>query len=56
MGVQVDRPLELVEAVRLALLDPPGIRKERERIVSLAYQPLHGATQATVDALMEWVA
>lgn len=55
VGIQVDRPDDLAEAVRLALLDPPGIRKERNRIVREVYHMIDGSTAATVALLEGWV-
>jgi hypothetical protein len=44
--VQVDRPEGLVDAARLALADPPGLRAERARIVAMVYGPGDAASAA----------
>jgi hypothetical protein len=54
VGMQVDSPGDLGATVKLALLDPHGIRQERERIVRQVYAKVQGSTQATVSALQEW--
>lgn len=55
VGLQVDSPDALQEAVRLALLDPPGIREERERIVRQVYAQVSGSTQSAVNSILEWI-
>jgi hypothetical protein len=54
VGVQVERPDDLVEAVRLAQADPDEIRQERERIVQQVFGRIIGSTAATVDELTAW--
>lgn len=54
VGLQVDHPDDLADTVKLALLDPRGIRQERRRIVQQVYAQVQGSTQATVNALLEW--
>lgn len=54
VGQQVDHPSSMVEAVTCALVDPPGLRQERERIVPQVYGIVHGASQAAVTALRGW--
>lgn len=49
MGVQVDRPADLSDAIALALSDPPEIRRSRESVVSRVYTSTDG--QASVRAV-----
>jgi len=56
IGLQVDRPEELVEVVRWALADPPSQREKRRQAVQLAYAYTDGrATERAVKAIMEVV-
>lgn len=56
VGLQVDGPDGLPEAVSCSLVDPRGLREERERVVREVYGEVRGSTDRTVAALMEWVA
>lgn len=49
LGVQVDRPDGLIGAVRLALLDPPGLRAERARVLAMVYAG--GGAPAAAEAI-----
>ena len=50
VGMQVDRPDALRGAVRLALLDPTGLRDERARCVAMVYAG--GGVPAAVEAIL----
>ena len=56
VGVQVDRPDDLVAGVAQALSDEPAQRAERERIVDLVYPYREGAAQRAADILTDWAA
>jgi hypothetical protein len=54
VGIQVDKPADLIPAVELALTDPPEVRAERERVLGLVYPIRTGAAQRAADALLSW--
>lgn len=56
VGVQVDAPGQLLEAVALALEDPPEQRHLRDEALRLAYTARNGAAAAAARALEEWLA
>lgn len=56
VGVQVDSPGALLDAVALALTDPPHLRKAREQALDIVYAHRSGAPQRAAAALAEWVA
>lgn len=53
VGLQCERPGDLIATIERALDDPPEVRAERERIVSLVY-PVRGAAQRAADAILAW--
>ena len=55
IGLNVDRPGDLVQTVETALSDPPGVAAERERILGLVYPYRSGGAQRAADALVDWV-
>lgn len=55
-GIQVNRPEELFDAVQLALSDPPEVRAERERVVSVVYPNLGEALPRALEVLADWAA
>ena len=54
VGINVETPDELPDAIDRALEDPPEVAAARERALSVVYQPRSGGAQIAVDALMEW--
>lgn len=54
VGIQVDRPSTLAEAVNLAVADPPEVRAAREAAVRTVYQPLRGGADIAARALLDW--
>lgn len=55
VGLQVNRPSRLVEAVELALADPDVIADERDRCVREVYSATDGLASArAAAALLEW--
>lgn len=54
VGIQVNEPEELADAIELALTDPPYLREQREHALSLVYTHRTGATQRAVEALTAW--
>jgi hypothetical protein len=56
VGVQVDEPAGLVDAVAAALTDPPEQRERREAICNEVYAYRDGgAARAAVRAIIEWL-
>jgi hypothetical protein len=55
VGVQVDRPEDLVGAVGEALQDAPARRAARERALSIVYAHRSGAAQRAADVLLSWL-
>ena len=55
VGVRIDEPADLPEAVRIALVDPPGVRANREAALDIvyAYRDGRAAGRATA-ALLDW--
>lgn len=56
IGIQVDDPAFLGDAVAEALLDPPEVAAERERVLDLVYQPRTGGAERAVAAITDWLA
>ncbi len=54
VGVGCTEREDLIEAVRLALEDPPEQQAERERCVDLVYAYRSGAAQRAADVLVDW--
>jgi hypothetical protein len=55
VGVRIDDPADLPEAVRIALVDPPGIRQNREAALDVVYAYRDGnAALRAATALVEW--
>jgi hypothetical protein len=54
VGIQCDSPMELVHAVERALQDPPEVREERKRALSLVYSRIDGGS--SVQAAQEVLA
>lgn len=55
VGVQVDEPGQLLEAVGLALSDPPAVRSAREAALRCVYPRRSGVAQAAAEVLAEWL-
>jgi hypothetical protein len=53
-GIEVTSPQGLLGAVQTALDDPPSLRAQRERAVSIAYTHRTGAAQRAAQALSAW--
>jgi len=57
VGLHVETPDQLVPVIERALLDPPEVRAERERIVSDVYAVRDGtSSQRAAAAISEWLA
>lgn len=56
VGVQVDRPGELVGAIERALVDERVFRAERERVVDLVYANRTDPANAAARAIEAWLA
>lgn len=55
VGVRIDDPADLPEAVRIALVDPPGIRANREAALDIVYAYRDGRAAArAAAALLQW--
>lgn len=54
VGVQVDDPDRLAEAVSCSLVDPTGLREERARVISQVFSTIKGSTALAVRAVEEW--
>jgi hypothetical protein len=55
VGVRIDDPADLPEAVRIALVDPPGIRENREAALDIVYAYRDGrAAERAAAALLSW--
>lgn len=54
IGINVEHPGDLVDAVRTALLDLPGVRAERERALDIVYGFRTGAAQRAAAVIREW--
>ncbi len=55
VGIQVDQPEQLVPAITTALVDPPGIRAERQRVLELVYPVRTGAAERAAEAIVDWL-
>lgn len=56
VGIQVDNPAELRDAIHLALTDPPEQQAKREAALDLVYAYRSGGAKRAADALAEWAA
>ena len=54
VGIQVDQPGELVEAVQLALTDPPAQQAAREAALEIVYTHRSGAAKRAAEVLNAW--
>jgi hypothetical protein len=54
VGVQVDRPADLSDAVADALRDDPSRQAAREAALGLVYAYRQGAAKRAADAIMDW--
>lgn len=54
VGVQCDRPSEIVDKVGEALVDPPEQHAAREAALAIVYKYRSGAAQRAAAALVEW--
>jgi hypothetical protein len=54
VGVNVDRPSRLAEAITLAIEDPPEVRAAREAALDIVYRPRSGGASLAASALMDW--
>jgi hypothetical protein len=55
VGVQVNQPDELPDAIRLALTDPPEQRGKREAALSMVYAYRSGAARRAAKVLEQWI-
>jgi len=53
-GLQCDRPEDLLATVQRALEDPPEVKEERERVVSVVYPELGDALPRALAVLDDW--
>lgn len=53
-GIEVNHHTELVDAVRLALTDPPEARQKREEALSMVYAYRSGASHRAARVLDSW--
>lgn len=53
-GIEVDSPGRLLDAVALALTDPPHLRAKREAALDMVYAYRSGAAQRAAAALEDW--
>jgi hypothetical protein len=56
VGIQVDEPDELADAIERALQDEPEQRAKREAIVDKCFAHRGQAAQVTADVLVDWMA
>jgi hypothetical protein len=56
VGIQVDHPGELVDAVHTALVDPPGQRYARQAALDIAYAYRSGGGDRAAAAVVDWLA
>jgi len=54
VGVNVNRPGDLLEGVARALADGPSVAAERERALDIVYQPRSGGARLMADAVIDW--
>lgn len=55
VGLQVDRPAQLVDTVRRALEDPPEQQTAREAALDVVYPVRNGAAERAAAALTHWI-
>jgi hypothetical protein len=55
VGMQVDKPGDLVETVQAALNDPPEQQQAREAALDIVYPIRRGGAQIAADALQAWM-
>lgn len=56
VGMQVDKPAQLVETVQLTLLDPPEQQVAREAALNIVYQPRTNGAAYAATAISDWLA
>jgi hypothetical protein len=54
VGVNVNRPGDLLDGVARALIDGPSDAAERERALDIVYQPRSGGARLMADAVIDW--
>jgi hypothetical protein len=54
VGVQCDRPADLIGSIREALVDRPAQQRERERALDIVYAYRTGAAKRAATALTRW--
>lgn len=55
VGIQVDDPARLGEAIGVALTDPPDVAAARERALAVVYGYRTGAAQRAAEAVHDWM-
>lgn len=55
VGLQVDNPRDLADTIDVAMTDLPGQRIERERVLSLVYQPRANGAVRAATAIRYWL-
>lgn len=55
IGLNVNDPRDVHGTISTALLDPPGVRAERERCVALVYPIRTGSTAEAAEAVKRWL-
>ncbi len=56
VGMQVDKPAQLIETVQRALLDPPEQQLARETALNVVYQPRTNGAAYAATAINDWLA
>jgi hypothetical protein len=54
VGVNVNRPNDLMDGVARALADDPSAIADRERALDIVYQPRSGGARLMADAVIDW--